>query len=47
LQAAPLQGIYSVTKAGLIMLTKVMARECGRQKGARQLHLSRRDQGRT
>lgn len=32
LQAAPLQGIYSVTKAGLIMLTKVMARECGRQK---------------
>jgi dehydrogenase/reductase SDR family member 4 len=34
LQAAPLQGIYSVTKAGLIMLTKVMARECGR-KGVR------------
>jgi len=32
LQAAPLQGIYSVTKAGLIMLTKVMARECGRKK---------------
>ena len=31
LQAAPLQGIYSVTKAGLIMLTKVMARECGRK----------------
>jgi dehydrogenase/reductase SDR family member 4 len=29
LQAAPWQGIYSVTKAGLIMLTKVMARECG------------------
>ncbi|MFP6674735.1 MAG: glucose 1-dehydrogenase [Pirellulaceae bacterium] len=28
--AAPLQGIYSVTKAGLIMLTKVMARELGR-----------------
>jgi len=34
LQAAPMQGIYSVTKAGLIMLTKVMARECGR-KGVR------------
>jgi dehydrogenase/reductase SDR family protein 4 len=34
LEAAPLQGIYSVTKAGLIMLTKVMARECGR-KGVR------------
>jgi NAD(P)-dependent dehydrogenase (short-subunit alcohol dehydrogenase family) len=32
LEAAPLQGIYSVTKAGLIMLTKVMARECGRKK---------------
>lgn len=32
LQAAPMQGIYSVTKAGLIMLTKVMARECGRKK---------------
>jgi NAD(P)-dependent dehydrogenase (short-subunit alcohol dehydrogenase family) len=31
LQASPGQGIYSVTKAGLIMLTKVMARECGRQ----------------
>jgi NAD(P)-dependent dehydrogenase (short-subunit alcohol dehydrogenase family) len=29
LSAAPLQGIYSVTKAGLIMLTKVMARELG------------------
>jgi dehydrogenase/reductase SDR family member 4 len=29
LQAAPWQGIYSVTKAGLIMLTKVLARECG------------------
>jgi NAD(P)-dependent dehydrogenase (short-subunit alcohol dehydrogenase family) len=34
LQAAPQQGIYSVSKAGLIMLTKVMARECGR-KGVR------------
>jgi dehydrogenase/reductase SDR family member 4 len=32
LRAAPLQGIYSVTKAGLIMLTKAMARECGRKK---------------
>ena len=30
LQAAEMQGIYSVTKAGLIMLTKVMAREWGR-----------------
>jgi len=30
LQASAMQGIYSVTKAGLIMLTKVMARECGR-----------------
>lgn len=29
LSAAPMQGIYSVTKAGLIMLTKVMARELG------------------
>ena len=29
LSAAPLQGIYSVTKAGLIMLTRVMARELG------------------
>ena len=29
LEAAPDQGIYSVTKAGLIMLTKVMAREMG------------------
>jgi len=29
LAAAPMQGIYSVTKAGLIMLTKVMARELG------------------
>ena len=28
-EAAPAQGIYSVTKAGLIMLTKVMAREMG------------------
>jgi NAD(P)-dependent dehydrogenase (short-subunit alcohol dehydrogenase family) len=34
LQASPMQGIYSITKAGLIMLTKVMARECGR-KGVR------------
>lgn len=31
LTASPLQGIYSVSKAGLIMLTKVMARELGRQ----------------
>lgn len=31
LAAAPMQGIYSVTKAGLIMLTKVMARELGTQ----------------
>lgn len=30
LQASPMQGIYSVTKAALIMLTKVMARECGK-----------------
>jgi len=29
--AALLQGIYSVTKAGVIMLTKVMARELGTQ----------------
>ena len=29
LEALPAQGIYSVTKAGLIMLTKVMAREMG------------------
>ena len=29
LEASPNQGIYSVTKAGLIMLTKVMARELG------------------
>jgi len=29
LSAALAQGIYSVTKAGLIMLTKVMARELG------------------
>ncbi len=32
LSAAPLQGIYSVTKSGLIMLTKVMARELGEYK---------------
>jgi NAD(P)-dependent dehydrogenase (short-subunit alcohol dehydrogenase family) len=32
LQAAVYQGIYSVSKAGLIMLTKCMARELGRQK---------------
>lgn len=31
LAAAAMQGIYSVSKAGLIMLTKVMARELGRQ----------------
>lgn len=31
LSAAPQQGIYSVSKAALIMLTKVMARELGRQ----------------
>jgi NAD(P)-dependent dehydrogenase (short-subunit alcohol dehydrogenase family) len=29
LTASPLQGIYSVSKAGLIMLTKVLARELG------------------
>ncbi len=29
LRAAPMQGIYSVSKAGLIMLTQVMARELG------------------
>ncbi len=29
LTASPMQGIYSVSKAGLIMLTKVMARELG------------------
>lgn len=29
LQALPMQGIYSVSKAGLIMLTRVLARECG------------------
>ncbi len=32
LSATPMQGIYSVTKAGLIMLTKVMARELGEAK---------------
>jgi NAD(P)-dependent dehydrogenase (short-subunit alcohol dehydrogenase family) len=32
LRASMNQGIYSVTKAGLIMLTKVMARELGRHK---------------
>lgn len=32
LQALPNQGIYSVTKAALIMLTKVMAREMGQYK---------------
>ena len=32
LNAAPMQGIYSISKAGMIMLTKVMARELGRQK---------------
>ncbi len=31
LVSSPMQGIYSVTKAGLIMLTKVMARELGVQ----------------
>ena len=31
LTASPLQAIYSVSKAGLIMLTKVMASELGRQ----------------
>jgi NAD(P)-dependent dehydrogenase (short-subunit alcohol dehydrogenase family) len=30
LEAAPMMGIYSITKAGLIMLTQVMAREWGR-----------------
>ncbi|MBX3436487.1 MAG: SDR family oxidoreductase [Planctomycetaceae bacterium] len=30
LTASPLQGLYSVSKAGLIMLTRVMARELGR-----------------
>ncbi|MCH2202545.1 MAG: SDR family oxidoreductase [Fuerstiella sp.] len=29
--ALPMQGIYSITKAGVIMLTKVMARELGAQ----------------
>lgn len=32
LNASPMQGIYSVSKAGLIMLTKVMARELGPHK---------------
>jgi NAD(P)-dependent dehydrogenase (short-subunit alcohol dehydrogenase family) len=32
LTASPMQGIYSVSKAGLIMLTKVLARELGSQK---------------
>jgi len=31
LEAAPMMGIYSVSKAGLIMLTKAMAREWGRR----------------
>ena len=31
LTASPMQGIYSISKAALIMLTKVMARELGRQ----------------
>ena len=31
IEASPNMGIYSVSKAGLIMLTKVMARECGAQ----------------
>jgi len=29
--ASPMQGIYSITKTGVIMLTKVMARELGTQ----------------
>ena len=29
--ASPMQGIYSISKAGVIMLTKVMARELGSQ----------------
>ena len=32
LNASPLQGIYSISKAGLIMLTKVLARELGSHK---------------
>lgn len=32
LTASPMQGIYSVSKAAVIMLTKVMARELGRDK---------------
>lgn len=32
ISATPMQGIYSVSKAGLIMLTKVMARELGEHK---------------
>ncbi len=32
LTASPMQGIYSVSKAAIIMLTKVMARELGREK---------------
>ena len=31
LSSFPMQGIYSVSKAALIMLTKVMAKELGRQ----------------
>lgn len=31
LEASPNMGIYSVSKAGLVMLTRVMARECGAQ----------------
>ena len=32
LRAAQMQGIYSISKAGLVMLTQVMARECGRDR---------------